>query len=141
MMKLFSNKLTLAFMGLLIAFCHSGITRAQTAGEPIRQRQSVAKPAAEMPNVVGRIGDYVITKQELEKRLMMELRPRGYDSYNEQAEPVDAETLLKKMIAEKAMITEARKQGYLKDETLDALLKRYKEKRLANLLLQKQLAP
>jgi len=72
---------------------------------------------------------------------MMELYPRGYDSYNEQAEPVDAETVLKKMIAEKAMITEARKQGYLKDETLDALIKRYKDRRLANLLLQKQLAP
>ncbi len=141
MKKLFSNKLTLAFMGLLIAFCFFCTTRAQTASAPTRQKQLVVKPAAEPTIIVGRIGDYVITKQELEKRLMIELYPRGYDSYNEQAEPVDAETVLKKMIAEKAMITEARKQGYLKDETLDALIKRYKDKRLANLLLQKQLAP
>jgi len=141
MMKLLLNKLALAFMGLLIAFCYLGITRAQTASAPIRHKQPVVRPAGQTPNIVGRIGDYVITKQELEKRLMMELRPRGYDSYNEQTEPVDAETLLKKMIAEYAMITEARKQGYLKDETLDALIKRYKDRRLANLLLQKQLAP
>ena len=141
MMKLLLNKLALAFMGLLIAFCYLDTTSAQTASAPTRQKQPVVKPAGQMPNIVGRIGDYVITKQELEKRLMMELYPRGYDSYNEQAEPADAETVLKTMIAEYAMITEARKQGYLKDETLDELIKRYKEKRLANLLLQKQLAP
>lgn len=128
-------------MGLLIASCYLDTTRAQTVGAPTRRKQPVVKPIGQMPNIVGRIGDYVITKQELEKRLMMELRPRGYDSYNEQAEPVDAETVLKKMIAEKAMITEARKLGFLKDETLDALIKRFKDRRLANLLLQKQLAP
>lgn len=137
----FSNKLALIFMGLLIAFCHLGAARAQTAGEPIRQRQPVVKPSAEPSNIVARTGDYVITKQELEKRLMMELYPRGYDSYNEQAEPADAETVLMKMIAEKAMATEARKLGFLKDETLGASITRFKERKLTNLLLQKQLQP
>ena len=141
MTKLFSNKLALAFIGLLIVFCHLGAARAQTAREPIRQRQSVVKPSAEPSNIVARTGDYVITKQELEKRLMMELYPRGYDSYNEQAEPADAETVLMKMIAEKAMVSEARKLGLLKDETLGASIKRRKEKWLTNLLLQKQLQP
>ena len=128
-------------MGLLIAFCFFCTTRAQTTSAPTRQKQSVVKPAVEPPIIVGSIGDYVITKQELEKRLMTELRPYDYDNYNEQDEPADAETVLKKMIAEKVMITEARKQGYLKDETLIPLIKRYREKRLTNLLLQKQLAP
>jgi len=141
----FSNKLALAFIGLLIVFFHLGAARAQTAtstaGEPIRQRQSVVKPSAESSNIVARIGDYAITSQELEKRLMTELHPRGYDSYDEQAEPADAETVLMKMIAEKAMVSEARKLGYLKDETFGASIKRFKEKRLANLLLQKQLQP
>ncbi len=71
----------------------------------------------------------------------MELYPRGYDSYDEQAEPADAETVLMKMIAEKAMVSDARKLGFLKDETFGASIKRFKEKRLANLLLQKQLQP
>jgi len=141
MTKLFSNKLALIFMGLLTAFCYLGTARAQTAGEPIRQRQSVVKPSAEPSDIVARIGDYTITSQELEKRLMTELYPRGYDSYDEQAEPANAETVLMKMIAEKAMVAEARKLGFLKDESLAKQIKEFKEKRLANLLLQKQLQP
>ncbi len=145
MTKLFSNKLALAFIGLFIAFCHLGAARAQTAistaVEPTRQRQPVVKTAAEPPTIVASIGDYIITKQELEKRLMMELYPRGYEDYIEQAEPADAETVLMKMIAEKAMVTEARKLGFLKDEALGKLIKRFKETQLKNLLLQKQLLP
>ena len=154
MTKLCSNKLALAFIGLLIAFCHLDAARAQTArrgslagakprqaGEPTRRGQSVVKPSAESSNIVARIGDYAITKQELEKRLMTELYPSGYDSYNEQAEPPDAKTVLMKMIAEKAMVSEARKLGFLKEERLGASIKRQKEKWLANLLLQKQLLP
>ena len=145
MTRLFSSKLALAFIGLLIAFCHLVSARAQTAistaGEPTHQRQPVVKPAAEPPTIVASMGDYIITKQELEKRLMTELRPYGYENYNEQAEPADAETVLMKMIAEKAMVTEARKLGFLKDEALVKLIKRFKETQLKNLLLQKQLLP
>jgi hypothetical protein len=146
MKKLFSSKLALAVLGLSIAHCQMLVAKAQTtvgrAGETTRQRQSVTKPSAEPPTIVVAItGNYVITRQELEKRLMTELYPRGYDNYNEQAEPADAETVLMKMIAEKAMVTEARKLGFLKDESLAEQIKEFKEKRLANLLLQKQLQP
>jgi hypothetical protein len=146
MNRLFSSKLALAVLGLSIAHCQMLVAKAQTkvgrAGETTRQRQSVVKSSAEPSNiVVAGIGDYVITRQELEKRLMTELYPSGYDSYDEQAEPPDAETVLMKMIAEKAMVSEARKQGYLKDESLAEQIKEIKDKRLANLLLQKQLQP
>jgi len=145
MKKLFSSKLALAVLGLSIAHYQTLVAKAQTtdskAGETTRQRQVVVKPAAEQPTIVASMGDYVITKQELEKRLMMELYPRGYDNYNEQAEPADAEKVLMKMIAEKAMVSEARKLGFLKDESLAEQIKRFKDKRLANLLLQKQLQP
>jgi len=152
MTKLYLKKL--AFIGLLILFCHLNIARSQTTnstpGELIRRGQtgeksnvqSGVKPAAETSNiVVASIGDYVITSQELENRLMTELYPRDYDSYNEQAEPPDAEKVLMKMIAEKAMVSEARKQGYLEDEALGASIKQFKGKRLVSLLLQKQLEP
>ncbi|MFZ2149434.1 MAG: hypothetical protein WAV28_19660 [Sedimentisphaerales bacterium] len=143
MTKLYLKKL--AFIGLLILFCHLNIARTQTTnstpGEPNQQRESVVKPADETSNIVASIGDYVITRQELENRLMIELYPRDYDSYNEQAEPPDAEKVLMKMIVEKAMVSEARKQDYLKDEALGASIKQFKEKRLVNLLLQKQLEP
>ncbi|HUU16857.1 MAG TPA: hypothetical protein VMW72_06905 [Sedimentisphaerales bacterium] len=146
MKKLFSSKLALAVLGLSIAHCQMLVAKAQTtvgkAGETNRQKQSVVESSAEPSNnVVASIGDYVITRQELEKRLMTELYPRGYDSYDEQAEPPDAETVLMKMIAEKAMVTEARKQDYLKDESLAKQIKQFRDKRLANLLLQKQLQP
>ncbi len=146
MKKLFSSKLALAVLGLSIAHWQMLVAKAQTkvgrAGETNRQRQSVVESSAETSNIVVAItGNYVITRQELEKRLMMELYPRGYDNYNEQAEPADAETVLMKMIAEKAMVTEARKLGFLKDESLAEQIKRFKDKRLANLLLQKQLQP
>ncbi len=146
MKKLFSSKLALAVLGLSIAHCQMLVAKAQKkvgrAPETNRRRQSVVKSSAEPSNiVVAGIGDYVITKQELEKRLMMELYPRGYDTYDEQAEPANAETVLMKMIAEKAMVTEARKLGFLDDESLTEQIKEYKDKRLANLLLQKKLQP
>jgi len=136
MMRLFSGKSAALFLGLLIALCH--LCAARQAGRKPKE-QSVVKPAAGPSNVVARIGDYVITGEELERRLVMELRPDDYENYNEQAEPVDATTVLMKMIAEKAMATEARKEGRLGDEMTQALVKRYKERRLVNLLLQNRL--
>jgi len=146
MKKLFSSKLALAVLGLSIAHCQMLVAKAQTkvdkAGETSRQKQVVVKPAADPSTiVVATIGDYVITRGELEKRLMTELYPRGYESYIEQAEPADAKTVLTKMIAEKAMVIEARKLGFLKDESLAEQIKEFKEKQLASLLLQKQLQP
>lgn len=144
MIKLFSSKLTLAFIGLLIVLCQVDAAKAQTpantAGEPTRRGRPVAKPAVETPNIVARIGNYLITKQELEKRLIMKLYPNDYDYYNEQDKVPDAESVLMNMIAEKAMVTEARKQGHFdNDETLGASIKRFREIRLVNLLLTKSL--
>lgn len=90
------------------------------------------------PNVVAKIGDYVIERKELDTRLMSELRPERY-SYGGQSESVDANTVLTKMIAEKAMVIEARKQDYLQREDIHTYIKRFKDKMLANLLLQTNL--
>ena len=99
--------------------------------------KTTAEPPASAgadPNIVAEIGEYVITKKELQMRLMKELHPR-YGEYSSQAEPVDAKTTLRKMIAEKAMVMDARKQNYLQDETIQASLKLFKEEKLVNLLL------
>jgi len=136
MTRLFSSKLNLLFAGLLMALCH---LCAAGRAEQKPKEQPVVKPDAEPATIVARISDYVITREELEKRLMMELHPYDYDSYNEETEPVDANTVLMKMVAEKAMVIEARKQGYLKDETSQAAIKRYKDRRLRTLLLQNHL--
>ena len=69
------------------------------------------------------------------------MRPNNYGNYNEVSEPVKADNVLLKMIAEKAIVSEARKGDYLKDESLSSIIKRYRDRQLVQLLLQKQLQP
>ena len=151
MVKLSFNKLTLAFIGLsTVLFCTFCLAKAQaprvSSGRPARQRPTRQRPAAVKPvekpaTIVANIGNYTITDQELEKRMMTEIRPNNYGNYNEEPEPVNVEKVLLKMIAEKAMVSEARKGDYLKDESLSSLINRFRNKWLVNLLLQKQLQP
>ena len=98
-----------------------------------------SKPAAEAPadpNVVAKIDQYVITKGELEQKLLTEVYPNPYNYFTETSEPVNAKSTLLKMIADKAMILDARKKGYLEDETLKAQIKQFQERSLASMLLQ-----
>lgn len=194
MVKLFSNKLTLSFLSLLLAvFCFYAISgswastekAAQVAEEPAtaveepNEPSAVAEepnepeaeveepneppvvvqepneppaaveepnepeaapeepnepPAAVPSNVVARIGYYDITREELEKRLLMELRPSDYDYYDVNTPPADAKTVLMKMVAEKAMVFEARTKDYLQDEQTQATIKRFRERKLKSLL-------
>lgn len=145
MIKLFSNKLTVTFLWLLAAIFYFYFTEASFSAE----RQANARPgrsgsptartqaAGEQPVTVGRIAYYVITREELEKKLMTELYPYDHDSYDENAKPADAKTVLMKMLAEKAMIIEARAQGYLKNEAITTSVKRFMDRKLVNLLFQR----
>ena len=99
--------------------------------------QPAGPPAAETSVVVGRIGDYVITKNELKERLKTELYPYDSETYDEQEQPPDALTVLMKILGEKAMVIEARKEGRLNDELITSTVKRFSERRLVNLLAQK----
>jgi len=103
------------------------------------KKKPVAKAPAELPGVVAKISDYVITKEDLEKRLLQELRPDRYEEV-QQDEPPDVEKVLMEMVAEKAMIMDARKKGYDQDETIRSSVQRYKNRRLINMLLQMQLS-
>jgi hypothetical protein len=147
-MNSLSGKLALYSLCLVMpacAFCGAiaatGQRRTEDRGQRTEPEASATgiRGAAEDPNIVARIADYVITKQELLKRLMNELRPEPYES-GIQAEPVNAEIVLKKMIAEKAMIIEARKSGLLQsNEEIRTSVKQLRDRNLANLLLQKYL--
>ena len=127
------------FTFCLLIFSHiifvTGTSRTQAAAG---QRTS-APTVAEQPVTVGRIAYYVITQEELEKKLMTELYPYDYDNYDENAEPSDAKTVLMKMLAEKAMIIEARSGDYLKNDTISTSVKRFMERKLVNLLLAKHI--
>ena len=151
MMKLSFNKLTLAFIGLSTVLCTFCLAKAQAprvrtgstaaSSRPVRQGPTAAQQPQTPPVIVANIGNYTITKQELEKRMMMEIRPNNYGNHNEMPEPVDVEKVLVKMIAEKAIISEARKGDYLKEESLASLIQRYRDRQLVQSLLQKQLQP
>lgn len=95
---------------------------------------SADRPAQESALVVGKIGEYVITKDELKQRVLNEIRPSG-DAYNGQDEPVTVEGVLLEMIAEKAMIMEGRKLGYLNDAMIHSYIERQRERKLVGLLL------
>jgi len=139
----------LVYLSGLIAPAQAGAAD-QTAQPPQKQEakppataanaptdQSAGPPAAEPSIVVGRISDYVITKNELKERLMTELYPYDRETYDEQEQPPDALTVLMKMLGEKAMVMEARKEGRLNDELISSTVKRFSERRLVNLLAQK----
>jgi hypothetical protein len=121
------------FCTLIFALSLTSVSgQQQSSGQPL-----VKSAAAAESITVARIAYYVITREELEKKLMTELYPYEYGNYDENTKPVDAETVLMKMVAEKAMIIEARAQGYLENETIRASVKRFMERKLVNLLLQK----
>jgi hypothetical protein len=131
-MKLQSKKLSLMLSGLILVMLASHCNSC-SASRPI------VKKAPTDPNIVAKIDDYVITKGQLEQRLLTELYPDPYNFSVEKPEPADAESVLMQMIAEKAMIMEARKQGYLQDDAVSAQINRFKERRLINLLVQNYL--
>ncbi len=137
MIKLLFKKPVVPFLWLLAVICYLCPTEAYASAGQQSNSQSVIDPAAKESILVARIAYYTITRGELQKRLMTELHPYDYDSYDENAEPVDAKTVLMKMVAEKAMIIEARSKGYLEKEAVKTSVTRFSERKLVNLLLQR----
>ncbi len=137
MIKLYSTKPAVTFLWLSVAIFYFCATEASVSGRQQSSGPPLVKSAAAAESItVARIAYYVITKEELEKKLMTELYPYDYGNYDENTEPVDAKTVLMKMVAEKAMIIEARAQGILENETIRTSVKRFMERKLVNLLLQ-----
>ena len=127
LLKKLALSLSLLLIVLLVSHCNSRST-SQTGLE-----------TPEDPNIVAKIDEYIITKGELEKRLLQEIIPNPYNDFIKETGPADAKSVLLEMIAEKAMIIEARKQGSLEDEKVNAPVKRFQERRLINLLVQNYL--
>jgi hypothetical protein len=89
--------------------------------------------AGQSPDTVARIGEYAITRAELEERLVQEIRPRE-EEYSPVNRPVTAETVLRQMLAEKAMSLEGRRLGYLQDEQIQPAIQQEEHRRLVGLL-------
>ena len=125
---------------LLTAICILFAVVAPVSGAATEKAANPAVAAGTGPStVVARIGPYSITKEELEKQLLTDLRPYDYDYYDEDAPPATAMSTLTKMVGEKAMALEARAKGMLENERTQTTVKRFRERRLAGLLSQRYL--
>lgn len=104
------------------------------------KEQPVVVKLVEPSTVVGKIRDHVITRAELEKQVIKEIRANP-DEYVKEDGSVDVKAILLKMIAEKGFIVDAGEQGVLEDPYLKSNLKYFRDSMLANLLLKTELQP
>ena len=148
MAKSFPTKLTLSFLALfivlLIVLYYFGGPTAQSPATPAGKPPAAEatsppiKTSAQPSDIVAKIGDYVITRQELVNKLKTDINP-AFTDYTGEAKTVDAKTVLLEMIAEKAMAIEGREKNYLQNEKIRKSLKKFREKTLVNLLLTNHL--
>jgi hypothetical protein len=112
----------------------------EAAGKADDPNDKSAAPAAEKEPtvVVAKIGDYVITKDELSEKLVQAIRPREGAPLDE-AKPVTAEKMLRQMVADKAMIMDGRKRGLQNDEMIRTSVEKFEHQQLMRLLLQNEL--
>ena len=127
------------------------IKQAEMKQPEIEQPASNSTPIPEIPpealsvaqtdaNIVALISDYIITKDELEEELIRELQPYDYGGYSQRSEPPDANEVLTRMVAEKAMIMEGRRNGVLETEMIFNAVKQFRDRQLVNQLMQGQVA-
>jgi hypothetical protein len=112
----------------------------KSAVEPVKESVPVAQPQVDRSaDAVAKIGDYVITRGQLEERLVRAIQPREAE-YAEEIKPVTAEAILREMLAEKAMSMEGRQLGYLNDEAIHQRIEELQQGRLA-MMVQESLFP
>ena len=131
MVKIIAKKIIIT--AYIIAFLNVHVRAFAANSEPAESTDS------KTPVIVGQIGDYVIKKNELEKRLITELYPDQYEPFNEEAVPADVNSVLMLMLSEKAMIMEARNLNYQEKENIQKLINDEKNKRIINLLTESYL--
>ncbi|MHC4356699.1 MAG: hypothetical protein ACYS0H_28710, partial [Planctomycetota bacterium] len=122
---------------LLMAVCVVCAAVLPVSGVAAGKAANPAAGAGAGPStVVARIGPYTITREELEKQWLIDLRPYDYDYYDEDAPPADAMSTLVKMLGDKAIVLDARARGMLENERTQNTVKRFRGRRLASLLAQ-----
>lgn len=139
MVKLFNIRLAgLFLLAALLQSCTA--TKQQDTPSPAAQEKpktfSPSSSFSESPDVIAKIGDYVITNGDLAARLMREIIPQpDYLGESRIYQPTDSRTILMKMIAENAMLMRARKYNYQNNEEIQDSINLLKYERLPALLL------
>jgi hypothetical protein len=110
-----------------------GVALVSCSRSPVPQTPKPSAAAA--PDTVARIGDFVITRTELEDRLVRAIRPQE-EEYVAERRSVTAESVLREMLAEKAMSMEGRKLSYLQDELIHSSITEAEQQRLAQMVAE-----
>jgi len=92
---------------------------------------------AEQPDVVAQVGDYVVTRQELEDKLLEKLRSNEI-SYKSGLKAEDIQDVLTDLMIEKAFIIQGRRENLLENSFW---LREMSENDLINALFRKELSP
>ena len=100
--------------------------------ENLENKQSRLIKSSE-PEILGKIGDYSISSSQLRARLLLELDPGSYQIYTMQTKPADANSMLLRMLGEKAIIIDARRNGLLAEETIHQAVSSYNQKQMVSL--------
>jgi hypothetical protein len=140
---------TISALSFVAALCLSCLffvpaafgAQAAAAAKPPERAPAAADPnskAAVPEVVVARFGEEKILRQDLEERLLRDLRPRE-EEYARATPPVTAEATLRTMLGEKAMSQEGRRLGYLKDETIGPGIEQFEQGQLAGMLVEREL--
>lgn len=139
MTKVFNFKLAVLFLSMvLLQSCAA--TKEPKAPSPAAQEKSAPKTSFESSTVIAKIGDYAITNGDLMARLISEITPQpDYFGEGKIYQPTDTRTILMKMIAEKAMLIEARELNYQDDEEIQDPIKIFRDEKLSSLLLESYL--
>ena len=138
----------LILIAYIIIFLNASMIAQAAISDPNENQKNTEIQSQEQPlntinsktsEIVGKIGDYTIRKNQLEKRLISELYPDPYEPYNEDAVLPDANSVLMSMLEEKAMIMEARNLNYQEKENIKRLVDDTRNKRIINLLTENYL--
>ncbi|TFG46685.1 MAG: hypothetical protein E4H40_07190, partial [Candidatus Brocadiia bacterium] len=89
-------------------------------------------------DIVAEIGDYKITREQLEKRLIYKYVSFSNEESND-IRPIDRDTVLRELLAENATIIKGREANELNHPYIKYQIEKYSNETLAELLVQKYL--
>jgi len=112
------------------------IADAEKLVKPTPEKKQIpASKAAQPTDIVAEIGDYDITREELEKRVVKQQIPNP-DEYLLDVRSINAKEVLMETIIEKAVIMQSRENNSLEEETIRERIDNFRNEKLANLLLK-----
>ena len=118
------NRLSALVLGLIVA---------TTAGCQPSEKAPVLPVITDASLPIAKVGDLEVTGQELRAEIASSLQPNARH-FRPNTEPVEAKAVLMKLIGDRALVLDARRQGMLNEGSAPDRLRRYQLKLLVEAL-------